>query len=156
MGKIAAILITLFLAPTLFAQTSSGVQTASVTLSSPQLLNLRATPVQLIAAPGAGNIIKPLSITLHYKAGSTFYSSSDGNFAIGTPALPGAAHGPGGGFIDQPNDQMAYVDGFAGAFGSRSMFENQPIIVQQNGSTEWTGGDGTVVINVSYTIVTLQ
>ena len=51
---------------------------------------------------------------------------------------------------------MAYVDGFAGAFGSRSMFENQPIIVQQNGSTEWTGGDGTVVINVSYTIVTLQ
>ena len=156
MRKIAAALITMFFVPALFAQSGGGVQTASVTLSSAQLLNLRTAPVQLVPAPGAGSIVKPLSITLEYKAGSTPYNAADGNFAIGTPALPGAAHGPGGGFIDQTSDQIAYVGGFGGAFGSRGNFENQPIIVQQNGSAEWAGGDGSVVINISYTIVTLQ
>ena len=156
MHKIAATLITILLVPAVFAQSGSGVQTASVTLSSAQLLNLHSTPVQLVPAPGAGSIVKPLSITLQYKAGSAPYNASDGNFAIGTPALPGATHGPGGGFIDQASDQVAYVGGFGGAFGSRSNFENQPIIVQQNGSAEWAGGDGSVIINISYTIVALQ
>ena len=156
MRKIAAALITILLVPAMFAQSGSGVQTASVTLSSAQLLNLHNTPVQLIPAPGAGNIVKPLSITLQYKAGSTPYNASDGNFAVGTPSLPGATHGPGGGFIDQTSDQVAYVGGFGGAYGSRSNFENQPVIVQQNGSAEWTAGDGSVVVNISYTIVALQ
>lgn len=155
MRKIAALLLIL-LAPVAFAQSGSGVQTASVTLSPAQLLSLRSAPVQLVPAPGAGSIIKPLSITLQYKAGSTPYNAPEGNFAIGTPALPGATHGPGGGFIDQASDQVAYVGGFGGAFGSRSNFENQPIIVQQNGSTEWTGGDGSVVVNISYSVVALQ
>ena len=155
MQKIAVALITMLFMPSLFAQ-SGGVQTASVTLSAAQLLNLHSSPVQLIAAPGPGNIVKPVSITLQYKAGSSPYNATDGNFAIGTPSLPGAAHGPGAGFIDQPNDQVAYVGGFGGASGSRSTFENQPVVVQQNGTTDWTGGDGSVVINISYTIVTLQ
>src|SRR3954451_10448538 len=132
MRKIAAALIPILFVPALFAQSGGGVQTASVTLSSAQLLNLHGSPVQLIPAPGAGNIIKPVSITLQYKTGSAPYNAGDGNFAIGTPALPGATHGPGGGFIDQASDQIAYVGGFGGAFGSRSNFENQPIIVQQN------------------------
>jgi hypothetical protein len=156
MSRIVAALITMLLAPALFAQSGSGVQSASVTLSSAQLLSLHSSPVQLIPPPGAGNIIKPVSITLQYKAGSAPYNASDGNFAIGTPSLPGATHGPGGGFIDQTSDQVAYVGGFGGAFGSRSNFENQPIIIQQNGSTDWTAGDGSVVVNISYTIVTLQ
>jgi hypothetical protein len=156
MRKISTALLFASLVSTALAQSGSGVQTASVTLSVSQLLNLRSTPVQLIPAPGPGNIIKPLSITLQYKAGAAPYNTSDGNFAIGTPALPGAAHGPGGGFIDQTSDQIAYVGGFGGTFGSRSNFENQPVIVQQNGSTEWTAGDGSVVINISYTVVALQ
>ncbi|PYV58468.1 MAG: hypothetical protein DMG96_16585 [Acidobacteria bacterium] len=156
MSRIVAALITMLLAPALFAQSGSGVQTASVTLSSAQLLSLHSSPVQLIPPPGAGNIIKPVSITLQYKAGSAPYNASDGNFAIGTPSLPGATHGPGGGFIDQTSDQVAYVGAFGGASGSRGNFENQPIIVQQNGSTDWTAGDGSVVVNISYTIVALQ
>jgi hypothetical protein len=156
MSRIVAALITMLFAPALFAQSGSGVQTASVTLSSAQLLSLHSSPVQLVPPPGAGNIIKPVSITLQYKAGSAPYNASDGNFAIGTPSLPGATHGPGGGFIDQTSDQVAYVGGFGGAFGSRSNFENQPIIVQQNGSTDWTAGDGSVVVNISYTVVALQ
>jgi hypothetical protein len=147
----------LLLASTLLAQSSGGgVQTASVTLSSAQLLHLHGSPVQLIAAPGAGSVIKPFSITLEYKAGSTPYVAPDGGFAIGTPALPGAAQGPGGGFVDQTSDQFAYLAGFGGAFGARSNFENQPIIVMQNGSAEWTAGDGSVVINITYTVVALQ
>jgi hypothetical protein len=155
--KLIVVLIALFLLPGLFAQsTGGGIQTATVTLSSAQLLSLRATPVQLVPPPGAGNVIKPLSITLQYKSGSAPYTAQDGSFAIGTPAFVAAVQQPAVGFIDQASDQFAFLGGFGGAFGPRSSFENQPITVSQNGSAEWTAGDGSVVISVTYTVVALQ
>jgi hypothetical protein len=151
------VLTALFLVPVLFGQSTGGaIQTATVTLSSAQLLNLRAMPVQLVPAPGAGNVIKPLSLTLQYKFGSSPYAVQDGSFAIGTPAFVAAVQQPAVGFIDQASDQFAFLGGFGGAFGPRSSFENQPITVMQNGSAEWTAGDGSVVISVTYTVVVLQ
>ena len=158
MRKTFIVMLTcLFIVPSLLAQgTGSGIQTATVTLSSAQLLHLNGTPVQLIAAPGSGNVIKPLSITLQYKFGSAPYTAQDGSFAIGTPAFVAAVQQPAVGFIDQASDQIAFLGGFGGAFGPRSSFENQPITVMQNGSAEWTAGDGSVVISVTYTVVVLQ
>jgi len=48
------VLTALFLVPVLFGQSTGGaIQTATVTLSSAQLLSLRAMPVQLVPPPGA-------------------------------------------------------------------------------------------------------
>jgi len=44
-----------------FSATSSGVQLATVNLSTTNLLALNATPITLVAAPGAGLAIVPLS-----------------------------------------------------------------------------------------------
>lgn len=158
MRKIFIVVLTVvFLLPGLFAQTSgSGVQTATVTLSSAQLLHLRGTPVQLAPAPGAGNVIKPVSFTLEYKFGSAPYTAPGGNFAVGTPGFVAAVQQPAVGFIDQASDQVAFLGSFGGAFGPRSSFENQPLSLTQNGSAEWTEGDGSVVISVIYTVVALQ
>jgi len=42
---------------------SGGLQSATVTLSSAQLLDLHNTPVTLVAAPGAGKFIRPVSVS---------------------------------------------------------------------------------------------
>jgi len=44
-----------------FSATTSGVQIATVNLSSANILALNATPITLVAAPGAGLAIVPLS-----------------------------------------------------------------------------------------------
>src|SRR5689334_12942887 len=90
---------TMLLTPALLAQSGGAVQTAIVTLSSAQLLHLHATAVQLVPAPGAGNVIKPISFTLEYKFGTAPYTAPDGSFAIGTPGFAAAVQQPGAGFI---------------------------------------------------------
>jgi len=56
--------------------TGPGVQTATVSLTSSQIQNLAATPVQLVAAPGAGNYIYLVSPPLFELVfGTTPYSS---------------------------------------------------------------------------------
>jgi hypothetical protein len=147
---------TILLTPGLLAQSGGAVQSATVTLSSAQLLHLRAAAVQLVPAPGAGNVIKPISLTLEYKFATAPYTAPDGNFTIGTPGFAAAVQQPGVGLVDQSSDQIAFLGGFGGAFGPRSSFENQPIIASQNGSAEWTAGDGSVVVSVTYTVVALQ
>ena len=154
--KFIVLLTGIFLTPALFAQSGGGVQTAAVTLSSAQLLHLHGTAVQLVPPPGAGNVIKPISFTLEYKFSTTPYTAPDGSFAISTPSFVAAVQQPAAGFIDQASDQVAFLGGFGGAFGPRSSFENQSITVTQNGSAEWTAGDGSVVISVTYTVVALQ
>jgi len=150
------VLTTVLFTPALFAQSAGAVQMAVVTLSSAQLLHLHGTAIQLVPAPGAGNVIKPISFTLEYKLGTALYTTPDGSFAIGTAGFAAAVQQPGVGFIDQSSDQVAFLGGFGGAFGPRSSVENQPIIVSQNGSAEWTAGDGSVVVSITYTVVALQ
>src|SRR4051794_33017357 len=124
--KFIMFLTAIFLTPALFAQSGGAVQAAIVTLSSAQLLHLHGAAVQLVAAPGAGNVIKPISFTLEYKFGTAPYTAPDGSFAIGTPGFSAAVQQPGAGLIDQSSDQIAFLGGFGGAFGPRSSFENQP------------------------------
>src|ERR1051325_4650600 len=66
--------------PGVFAQ-GGGVQTASVTLTSAQVQHLHASPVQLVASPGAGQFVDVISVAYQYRAGSTPYAlSNGGNF----------------------------------------------------------------------------
>ena len=145
--------------PAIHAQTAGPVQTATVTLSSAQVRSLQGTPVQLIAAPGIGQALAPISVVFQYKAGSSPYS------------LPGSGHlltYVGGnqnlvtqvsaaGFLDQSTSQVFMSEGVGGIGSSpQGSLENAAIMASNDGSAEWTNGDGTVTITVYYTVVALQ
>src|SRR5713226_3464862 len=76
MRKLFVVLMAVCLAPALFAQTT--VQSATVTLSAAQLQHLKATPAQLVAAPGSGKLLNMVSLVGQYKAGSTAYVLGNG------------------------------------------------------------------------------
>lgn len=164
MRRIFAVLIALCLVPALFAQgTGSAVQTTAVTLGSAQLQHLKATPVQLVSAPGSGNLLNVVSIVAQYKFGTVAYSVPNGgqiSTAVGN--APTGINLAAAGFIDQTANQIQ-IGGSASSPGfvpgwtwPQSVLENQPLTVSNNGGAEWTTGDGTVVVTVYYTVVALQ
>lgn len=58
------------------------------------------------------------------------------------------------GFIDQTTAQLA-VPRLITIHDTRSNLENKALFVSNSGATDWTDGDGTVQITISYTVVTL-
>jgi hypothetical protein len=153
------VVIALAMAPMLFGQTGGPVQTASVTLTSAQLQHLKGAPVQLVSAPGAGNVLNVVSASIQYKAGNTAYSiPSGGNIAVslGAAADKRLIFTPARDFIDQTTDQL-YMSPANGIGPSASAtIANQDLRVSNDGNAEWTNGDGTVTITVYYTVVALQ
>jgi hypothetical protein len=132
----------------------AAVQTATTVLSSAQLQHLRSAPVQLLPAPGGGNVLNLVSIVGQYKSGGSVYSLGDGGcftVALGTERVASLTSA---GFIDKPASQIQFNG--ASAVGTESDMENKPLMIFNNGSGEWTEGDGSVVVTVYYTIVGLQ
>src|SRR5207248_8056981 len=82
MRKVMIALFILSLTNGLSAQASGGVETATVTLSSAQLRNLRQSPVILIPAPGPGQALNVASAMLQYEAGSERYAGGHSRFEI--------------------------------------------------------------------------
>lgn len=154
----------LFLASGVFGQQQGGgpVQTATVTLTSAQLQHLHGTPVQLIAAPGAGQALFIQNVFYQYKAGGTPYTVVDGSFQLSEGASPyisnGTLNAPGASFIDQPTSQVTVVSYNSNYTFSQSAIENQALSIYNNSGsgTEWSGGNGTVTVTVYYAVITLQ
>jgi len=150
------LLLALCLVPALFAQ-GGPVQTVTVTLTSAQLQHLGSAHVQLLAAPGTGNVLSVISAVAQYKAGSTPYTVQSGrlNLFLGDPGNVVVASAPAAGFLDQPANQVRLMPQSAGG-DAQANYENQPLMAANDGGSEWTSGDGSVVISVTYTVVALQ
>lgn len=147
---------------------SSGVimGSATATLTANQLKNLLATPVQMVAAPGSGKYILPTALSMVYHAGATPYTVADGELLL-TPQGTAAGNiswnffdGTGAGFLDQPDDQLyasTIMDINNGSpHKPPSLYDNKALMMARNGATEWTNGDGTVVVIVNYIVVPLS
>lgn len=140
---------------------SSPIQTATVTLSAVQLKSLAGTPVQAIAAPGVGKFITVLAATMQYNFGTVAYVVGGGSeFQLCLSAgIAGNRLGPvfltNANIFDQLESQIwSFVQQNGG--DTRTNVENQPLMVTAAGSPEMTTGDGTAVVTVYYTVVTLQ
>ena len=162
MRKTIVVLVALCVAPELFAQNTGLVQTTTVTLTSAQLQNLRANPITLVAAPGAGNYVNATSAILQYKAGGAAYGLPGGgnlSITIGAPANGNTTFVStdlaATGFIDKLKNQVR-VPRPVFVNDSESNLANQELRVSNDGDAEWISGDGTVTITVFYTIVALQ
>jgi hypothetical protein len=162
MLKRLASLTILFAAAAVFAQTSGSVavQSATVTLNPNQLSSLKAASFVLVAAPGVGKVIAPISMVVQYKAGTAPYVIPSGgsfNFTLG-PRANGEVVSEqiaSAGFIDQTANHVR-LKAAANIGDSQTLIENQDLRLSNDGAAEWIDGDGTITITVSYSIVTLQ
>jgi hypothetical protein len=140
------------------ALSSGGAfKTASVSISSAQLLAMMGTPVQILPAmPGC--IVQPMAAMFQYIAVTTGYALGDAtSLYIGSVVNP----------IDVTNvlqpipgtilDGATVPGNVVGLFPAsnvlvtaQSWFENQALVLTHNGSSELTLGDGTAVVTVCF------
>lgn len=136
---------------------SGGIRTASITLTSAQLLAIFTTPVTIVPAPGAGLAVIPTgSWTFDYIAGSTPYTDGGGALIFQW----GSANGVGYtlttlGWWNQATSQTKIAgSGQSTARGSAAI-ANQPLVVAQNTANP-TLGNGTVTITGRYYLVAVS
>lgn len=128
---------------------------AEVSLSSGDILALRATPKTLVSAPGAGKILEFCGAVLLLDATATAYVESSANLAVKYTNGSGAKASDdveATGFIDQTADTMTTARPKADAIVAKSGCENQALVLHNLGAGEYTTGTGTMRVKVSYRV----
>ena len=138
------------------------VQTAQVQLTNTQVKNCRATPVTIVAAPGAGFFVNPLDCICELVYGGTnaFTAQAGDNLAIKWKDGTTAAIISGG--------LQAFLQNTASAFNAfvgpalaadinvlKTNVDNQPLVLHNISAAEIAGNaanDNTLVITVTYNI----
>lgn len=136
----------------LIASAAGTFLTSQVSLSSAQILALNATPVTLVAAPGAGKIIAVDRITLKMVTTATAYANggalefryTDASGAKVTADIAAAVVTAGAG--------TSYTS-VAGVTTSLTNVANAPIVID-NATAPFITGTGTAVVTIQYQILT--
>ena len=141
--------------------TTSAMQYADVTITATEIKAARATPVELVAAQGAGAAIFFMGAQLKLNYGSEVFTETADNFAVkytdGSGAVVSQAI-ENTGFIDQSADTLTSalpkIDAIVVATGA----ENQALVLHNTGDGEIAGNasdDSTVTVRVFYQVVSL-
>jgi hypothetical protein len=134
------------------------VQSVTVSLTSAQILGLNTTPVQLIAAPGAGNAIFLIAGWAELVYGTTAYSDTSGDglwIATGTES-PNTMLGFGGVLTNSESYVTATTPDNDQPL---SNFANLPVVAWNDGGAGagrgFTDGNGTANITLVYMTVSV-
>lgn len=145
-----------FMVPGLI-QGSAEIRCIETVLTSAQVKALRATPIAVVPAPGAGKSLEFVSAILQLNYGTNAFTGpqnmqvkyKDGASAAVSQAITGT------GFIDQTADMvtsaLAKTDGIA----TRAVAENQPLVLHNTGASEITGNaanDNLLHVKVLYRV----
>lgn len=139
---------------------SGALLTASLALSSADILSLNSTPVQIVAAPGAGKIINPVAFlakltfaTTPYDFDDYFSIDYDGNANDDNPPL-GAGNNGVDDFLRSSESVIGLADHeSAWAIPIANAVNRAMVVRATNGDP--VGGDSTVYVELQYTVVTL-
>lgn len=137
-------------------------QQATASLTSAEVKALRATPIEIIAAPGAGKVIEFIGATLKLVyGGSNAFTETDDNVAFkytDGSGLSVSGNIESTGFIDQTastyTSAVRQGDGIVAATGA----ENQALVLHNTGDGEIAGNaanDNTLEISVLYRVVSI-
>ncbi len=128
------------------------LQTASVSLTSSQILNIYTTPVQIVPAPGAGKCIVVVSGAVNYTFGTHEYDYYSNLVYITS----------GADYAQAAIGQLSNL--YTGGFGTitpvgtqgngNTLVANQPLMIEDLTAPP-TNGDGTAKFYVTYYILTL-
>lgn len=134
-------------------------QWVQVSLTNAEMLALRATPKQIIAAPGAGKIIELLSATLFFDYTAAYTESAD-NMAFKYENGSGAQVSntiEATGFVDATADtQISVLQNTGALIVAKTGAENKAVVLHNTGDGEYGGGNAANVIRVNacYRILT--
>lgn len=129
----------------------AGVQSTEVSITNAQMLAIRATPVALVAAPGAGKVNDFLGAVLLFDR-TAVYSETTDNLAIryidGTGTIISVAIETTG-FLDAAADAVYFAEPVAGTvLGVKTLFENCALVLHNTGDGEFGGGNAANVVRV--------
>lgn len=123
-----------------------------ITVTSAQLLALRATPVTLVPAPGAGKFLEFVSACLLADNGTGYTVSTndmairykDGSGDIVSQTVDSA------GLLDQTTDIMTMAMPIATDHKTPTAdMMNQPLVLHNTGGGEWTTGTGVLRVKIT-------
>jgi len=132
--------------------------TAVVTVSSAEILALRASPKTLIAAPGAGKAIRYLGATIRLIYGTAAYTESTDNMRVKYTDGSGVDVSElieATGFITLTADSLTSSRPANDAIVAQSGAENQPLVLHNTGDGEYAAGDSTFAVYIDYQVINI-
>lgn len=129
----------------------SGLRTIEVAITSAQILAMRATPVALVAAPGAGKVLQFLGALLILDFGVA-YSENSGNTNLVVENATGTDVSEvleATGFIDATADAMRHM---VPAILGSVLLANEGLYLKNAGSAEIITGTGVMRAKVTYAV----
>lgn len=124
----------------------STIQYAEVALTNAQVLALRATPIALVAAPGAGKVIEFVSAEFIFDYTAAYTEDAD-NLAVKYTDGSGAkasADLETTGFLDATSDQLRNLI----AIGGVVQVANAALVLHNLGGEEFGGGNAANALRV--------
>jgi hypothetical protein len=132
------------------AMQTSVPYTIKKSVTSPQLLALNTTPIEVIAAPGAGKAIQVLGAFIAYTYATAAYATNTTLLLVNSTGTNEIAS-DGGSLISDTSSNKGYMT-IAG--GINSIVTNDSVVIEaQTGDP--TDGGGTIDVYVTYQIITL-
>ena len=134
----------------------SYMQTSSVTIATGDVLTLATTPVELVAAPGAGQYIEFLGASLILDYNSVPYTEAGDNLAIKYTNASGVQVSENiemTGFIDQTADTITSSVPINDAIVAASAAVNQSLVLDNIGSN-FGAGNSPLIVKVRYRVIT--
>lgn len=132
-------------------------QYAEITISSAELLALRATPKELVPAPGAGKVLEFLGAVLILDYNSAAYAETADNLAVryvnGSGVLASQAI-EATGFLDQTADTMTTAQPKIDVIAAKTACENKALVLHNTGDGEWTTGNSPMRVKVAFRVHT--
>ena len=126
------------------------VQYAEVALTNANMLALKATPITLVAAPGAGKMIEFISAQLFFDYVGAYTETAD-NMAIKYNNGSGTAVSEtieATGFVDATADVAIKVAPAASAVITKANSENLALVLHNTGDGEYGGGNASNAVRV--------
>lgn len=137
---------------------TSAIHYDTINLSAANILGMFATPVTLVAAPGAGKILMPLSFIFSLTAGGSAFASG-GNVRIqyhgGSVSVWG--NGANGTILAATVNSATNIQAMRGGVegGVTDADNSNKALEITNGTGAFTTGNGTAKIFLCYAVITL-
>jgi len=127
-----------------------------VTIAAAALATLRAAPVELVPAPGAGLKLEFVGAEMYLDYTAPAFTESADNLAVKYVDGSGLAASQTvemTGFIDQSGDMATNVVPKIDLIGTKAQVENTALVLHNTGDGEWGGSGGSAMrLKVAYRV----